>query len=299
MEFLEGETLGARLAKGRLPMELVLRYGAEIAEGLEQAHRMGVVHRDLKPGNIMITRTGAKLLDFGLAKTAQPVMPQSSGLSATMTSANYSQPLTAEGTVMGTYQYMSPEQIEGKEADARSDIFSFGAVLYEMATGRRAFEGKSQVTVASAILEKDPEPVSMHQPLAPPSLQHVIQGALMKDPDSRWQSAADVARQLRWISSVDSTSGAQRIALPHPRWRERAWWSAAHGRAACPGRVVCVLLAPTPAGGSGIHHAAARCRLRFRRRLFRSARALARWHTRRLRGPHGEGRELDLGAPAR
>ena len=175
MEFLEGETLGARLAKGRLPMELVLRYGAEVAEGLEQAHRMGVVHRDLKPGNIMITRTGAKLLDFGLAKTAQPVMPQSSGLSATMTSPNYSQPLTAEGTVMGTYQYMSPEQIEGREADARSDIFSFGAVLYEMATGRRAFEGKSQVTVASAILRKIPEPVSMHQPLAPPSLQHVIQ----------------------------------------------------------------------------------------------------------------------------
>jgi Tol biopolymer transport system component len=174
----------------------------------------------------MITRTGAKLLDFGLAKTAQPVMAQSSGLSATMTSANYSQPLTAEGTVIGTYQYMAPEQIEGKEADARSDIFSFGAVLYEMATGRRAFEGKSQVTVASAILEKDPEPVSVHQPLAPPSLQHVIQGALMKDPDSRWQSAADVARQLRWISSVDSTSGAQqRIALPHPKWRERAWWS--------------------------------------------------------------------------
>ena len=228
MEFLEGETLGARLAKGRLPLELVLRYGAEVAEGLEQAHRMGVVHRDLKPGNIMITRTGAKLLDFGLAKTAQPAMPQSSGLSPTMTSPNYSQPLTAEGTVIGTYQYMSPEQIEGREADARSDIFSFGAVLYEMATGRRAFEGKSQVTVASAILEKDPEPVSVHQPLAPPSLQHVIQGALMKDPDSRWQSAADVARQLRWISSVDSKSGAsQRIALPHPRWRERAWWGAA------------------------------------------------------------------------
>jgi eukaryotic-like serine/threonine-protein kinase len=227
MEFLEGETLGARLMKGRLPLELVLRYGAEVAEGLDQAHRMGVVHRDLKPGNIMLTRTGAKLLDFGLAKTAPPVMPQSSGLSVTMTSPNLSQPLTAEGTVIGTYQYMSPEQIEGREADARSDIFSFGAVLYEMATGRRAFEGKSQVTVASAILEKDPEPMSAHQPLAPPNLQHVVQGALMKDPDSRWQSAADIARQLRWITSADSTSGIARIALPHPKWRERSWWMAA------------------------------------------------------------------------
>ena len=229
MEFLEGETLGARLMKGRLPLELVLRYGAEVAEGLDQAHRMGVVHRDLKPGNIMLTRTGAKLLDFGLAKTAPPVMPQSSGLSATMTSPNLSQPLTAEGTVIGTYQYMSPEQIEGREADARSDIFSFGAVLYEMATGRRAFEGKSQVTVASAILEKDPEPISSHQPLAPPNLQHVVQGALMKDPESRWQSAADIARQLRWITSADSSSGIARIALPHPKWRERAWWMAAVG----------------------------------------------------------------------
>ena len=226
MEFLEGETLAARLAKGRLPLELVLRYGAEVAEGLEQAHRMGVVHRDLKPGNIMVTRTGAKLLDFGLAKTATPVVPQSSGLSATMTSADVAQPLTAEGTVIGTYQYMSPEQIEGRDADARSDIFSFGAVLYEMATGRRAFEGKSQVTVASAILEKDPEPISTHQPLAPPALQHVVQGALMKDPDSRWQSAGDIARQLRWISSFDSTTGAAHVGRPHPKWRERAWWMA-------------------------------------------------------------------------
>ncbi len=222
MEFLEGESLGTRLVRGRLPLELVLRYGAEIAEGLDQAHRSGVVHRDLKPGNVMLTRTGAKLLDFGLAKTA--VLPQSSGLSLTLTSPNVSQPLTTEGTVLGTYQYMSPEQIEGRDADARSDIFSFGAVLYEMATGRRAFEGKSQVSVASAILEKDPEPVSVSQPLAPPALQHVIHGALMKDPDSRWQSAADIARQLRWISSSDSSSNLARPALPHPKWRERGAW---------------------------------------------------------------------------
>lgn len=226
MEYLEGETLATRLTKGRLPLEQVLRYGAEVAEGLDQAHRTGVVHRDLKPGNIMLTRSGAKLLDFGLAKTTAPLMSQSSGLSATMTSPNLAQPLTAEGTVIGTYQYMSPEQIEGREADSRSDIFSFGAVLYEMATGRRAFQGKSQVTVASAILEQDPEPISSHQPLAPPALQNVVQGALMKDPDSRWQSAADIARQLRWITSTDSTAGGGRIALPHRKWHERAWWIA-------------------------------------------------------------------------
>jgi eukaryotic-like serine/threonine-protein kinase len=226
MEFLEGETLGTRLTKGRLPLELVLRYGAEIAEGLDQAHRSGVVHRDLKPGNIMLTRTGAKLLDFGLAKTAAPVMSQSSGLSATMTSPHIAHPLTAEGTVIGTYQYMSPEQIEGREADARSDIFSYGAVLYEMATGKRPFEGKSQVSVASAILEKDPEPISAHQPLAPPALQNIVQGALMKDPDSRWQSAADIARQLRWITTSQSTPIAALPAHRTARARERALWMA-------------------------------------------------------------------------
>jgi len=224
MEFLDGETLGTRLVRGRLPLEQVLRYGAEITEGLDQAHRCGVVHRDLKPANIMLTRTGAKLLDFGLAKTATTVLPQSSGLSATLTSPHVSQPLTTEGTVLGTYQYMSPEQIEGKEADARSDIFSFGAVLYEMATGKRAFEGKSQVSVASAILERDPEPVAALQPLAPPALQHVIQGALIKDPESRWQSAADIARQLRWMSTSQS---APTTTLPQhwtSRVRERALW---------------------------------------------------------------------------
>jgi hypothetical protein len=224
MEYLEGETLATRLAKGRLPLEQVLRYGAEIAEGLDQAHRTCVVHRDLKPGNIMLTRTGAKLMDFGLAKTAPQILPQSSGVSVTMTSPGISQPLTAEGTVMGTFQYMSPEQVEGKEADARSDIFSFGAVLYEMSTGRRAFEGKSQVTVASAILEKDPEPLAAHQPLAPPALQHVVQAALMKDPNSRWQSAADIARQLRFISTTSSSSATMPV-LRRSKKRERFLWS--------------------------------------------------------------------------
>jgi len=227
MEFLEGETLSTRLAKGRLPVEQVLRYGAEVGEGLDCAHRSGIVHRDLKPGNIMLTRFGAKILDFGLAKSAALITPQSSPLSDTMTSPNISQPLTAEGTIIGTFQYMSPEQIEGREADARSDIFSFGAVLYEMTTGKRAFEGKSQVTVASAILEKEPDPVTSVQPLAPPALQHVIQTALMKDPESRWQSAADVSRQLRWMSSPDSSASAARahIHAPHPRRNERILWA--------------------------------------------------------------------------
>ena len=225
MEYLEGETLASRLAKGRLPLEHVLRHGAEIAEGLDQAHHTGVVHRDLKPGNIMLTRSGAKIMDFGLAKTTTPATSQSAALSATMTSANLTHPLTAEGTVIGTYQYMSPEQLEGKDVDARSDIFSFGSLLYEMATGKRAFEGKSQITVASAILEKDPEPISTHQPLAPPVLQNVVQGCLMKEPHLRWQSAADIARQLRWISTRDSSAVVARMAAPHPRgqWERMLW----------------------------------------------------------------------------
>jgi Tol biopolymer transport system component/tRNA A-37 threonylcarbamoyl transferase component Bud32 len=227
MEFLEGETLASRLAKGRLPIEQVLRYGAEIAEGLDQAHRTGVVHRDLKPGNVMLTRSGAKLMDFGLAKSVASVAPQSSGLSVTLTTPNASQPLTAEGTIIGTFQYMSPEQIEGKEADSRSDIFSFGAVLYEMASGRRAFDGKSQLSVASAILERDPEPISAAQPAASPALQHVVEGALMKDPEARWQSAADIARQLRWIRSPESSASAARPRLPHRRSWERWIWGAA------------------------------------------------------------------------
>src|SRR5262249_38253529 len=227
MEHLEGETLASRLSKGRLPIEQVLRYGAEIAEGLDQAHLTGVVHRDLKPGNIMLTRSGAKLMDFGLAKSVPSVAPQSSGLSVTLTTPHASQPLTAEGTVIGTFQYMSPEQIEGKEADPRSDIFSFGAVLYEMASGRRAFDGKSQLSVASAILEREPEPISIVQPAAPPAFEHVVQGALMKDPEARWQSAADIARQLRWIRSPESSASAARPNLPHRRPWERWLWAAA------------------------------------------------------------------------
>src|SRR5262249_29468160 len=165
MECVEGETLAKRLEKGPLPLEQVLKYGAQIADALDKAHRSGVVHRDLKPGNIMLTPTGAKLLDFGLAKQAAPVLAD-----ATLTAATPRSPMTEEGTIVGTFQYMSPEQIGGNEVDGRSDIFSLGAVLYEMVTGKRAFEGKSQLSVASAILEKEPEPITSTKPLTPPAL---------------------------------------------------------------------------------------------------------------------------------
>src|SRR5216684_5416971 len=164
MECVEGETLGKRLEKGPLPLDQVLRFGMQIADALDKAHRSGVIHRDLKPGNIMLTPTGAKILDFGLAKPAAPL-----GSVATLTAAvTQSSPMTEQGAIVGTFQYMSPEQIEGKELDGRSDIFSLGAVLYEMLTGQRAFPGKSQLSVASAILEKKPASISTIKPLTPP-----------------------------------------------------------------------------------------------------------------------------------
>jgi serine/threonine protein kinase len=187
MECIEGETLAKRLEKGALQLDQVLKYGAQIADGLDKAHRSGVVHRDLKHGNIMLTSTGAKLLDFGLAR---PVAPAAT--LATLTMASPAQaPVTQEGTVVGTFQYMSPEQVEGKELDGRSDIFSLGAVLYEMLTGKRAFEGKSQLSVASAILEKEPAAVSAVKPMTPPPLDRNVKSCLAKEPEERWQNAAD------------------------------------------------------------------------------------------------------------
>src|ERR1700758_3181674 len=174
MECVEGETLGKRLEKGPLPLAQVLKIGAQIAEALDKAHRNGIVHRDLKPGNVMLTVTGAKLLDFGLAKPTAPLATL-----ATLTAMTPQQsPVTQAGTIVGTFQYMSPEQVEGKELDGRSDIFALGAVLYEMFTGRRAFEGKSQLSVASAILEKEPAPISAVKPLAPPALEYSIRKCL-------------------------------------------------------------------------------------------------------------------------
>jgi Tol biopolymer transport system component/tRNA A-37 threonylcarbamoyl transferase component Bud32 len=204
MEFLEGETLADRLRKGPLPTEQVLKYGIEICEGLERAHKSGVVHRDLKPGNVMLTKTGAKLMDFGLAKATATVAPASS-LTMTISQPSADNPLTAQGTVLGTFQYMSPEQAEGKEADARSDIFALGAVLYEMATGKRAFTGKSQASIVAAILASDPPPISAVQPMSPPALEQVVKTCLAKDPEERFQTVHDLKLQLRWISEASSS----------------------------------------------------------------------------------------------
>jgi len=195
MEYLEGDTLSQRLKKGPLPPDQILQYAIQITDALDTAHRHGVIHRDLKPGNIMLTKTGAKLLDFGLAKV------QASEAAAGMTQLpTQTTPLTAEGTILGTMQYMAPEQLEGKEADARTDIFALGAVLYEMATGRRAFEGKSRASLIAAILERNPPPVSTVQPLTSPALDHVVRTCLAKDPDARWQIAHDILIELKWIA---------------------------------------------------------------------------------------------------
>ena len=206
MEYLEGETLAERLRKSPLPMAQVLKYGMDICDGLEKAHRCGVVHRDLKPGNIMLTKTGAKLMDFGLAKAALVKLDSSSSLTVTLSTPAASHPLTAQGTVVGTFQYMAPEQVEGKEADARSDIFALGAVLYEMTTGKRAFEGKTAASAMAAVLEREPAPVSSSQPAAPATLDYVVQVCLAKDPEERWQSAGDVGRQLRWIATEPASA---------------------------------------------------------------------------------------------
>jgi eukaryotic-like serine/threonine-protein kinase len=212
MEFLEGETLAERLHKGPLPVSEILRIGIAVAEALAVAHRQGIVHRDLKPGNIMLTKGGAKLMDFGLAKSAAGGLGSAAShaplLSAarTMSQASPVSPLTTAGTMIGTIQYMSPEQIEGKEADARSDLFALGAVLYEMLTGARPFEGKSQISVASAILEKEPEPISAMQPLTPPALDHIVAECLAKNPDERFQAAHDVALQLKWVAQSGTTA---------------------------------------------------------------------------------------------
>src|SRR5262245_42709134 len=224
MEFLEGETLAERLLRGPLPVDQTLRYGMEIADALDKAHRRGIGHRDLKPGNVMLTKSGVKLLDFGLAKAVQP----GSAVSALTSLPTEGLALTAEGTILGTFQYMAPEQLEGRETDSRTDIFSFGAVLYEMATGRKAFSGRSRASLIGAILKDQPPAISAVEPTTPPALDRVIQTCLAKDPDDRWQTARDLALELKWVAEGGSASGlAAALAAPRRAARERMAWALA------------------------------------------------------------------------
>lgn len=224
MEYLEGETLLERLEKGPLPTAQVLRYAVEIADALGKAHQQGIVHRDLKPGNIMLTKSGAKLLDFGLAKLKVQVAPVADALTE-MTAGD--RKLTEKGTLVGTFQYMAPEQLEGKEADARTDIFAFGAVVHEMTTGKPAFTGKSKASLIAAILEKDPPPISSLQPMAPPALDHVVKRCLAKDPADRWQTVHDLMHELKWIAESGSEVSIPAPVVARRKGRERSAWTLA------------------------------------------------------------------------
>ena len=223
MEYIEGETLAQRLQRGALPIQQVLQFAIEIADALDKAHRKGITHRDLKPGNIMLTKSGTKLLDFGLAKLKQeaaPVIPDSQ--LPTMKSA-----VTAEGTILGTLQYMAPEQVEAKEVDARTDIFAFGAVVYEMATGKKAFEGKSSASVMAKIMEAEPPSISSLQPMTPQALDRVVRKCLAKEPDERWQTASDLCGELKWIAEGGSQTGISASTDSARTWKKYLPWVAA------------------------------------------------------------------------
>ncbi len=224
MEFLEGETLADRLGKGALPIDQALRFGVEIAGALDAAHRSGIVHRDLKPGNVMLTKSGVKLLDFGLAKLAAPDKSAVSQATSLPTALQQSQPLTTRGTILGTFQYMAPEQLEGGEADARSDIFAFGCVLYEMLTGQKAFTGKSQASLIGSIMSSDPPPISSIQPMIPASLDRIVKGCLAKEPEHRWSTAHDVMLQLQWIAEGGSMAGVPAPVVARRKNREKLAW---------------------------------------------------------------------------
>ena len=222
MEYIEGESMADRLAKGPLPVDQALTYATQIADALDNAHRARLVHRDLKPANIMLTKSGAKLLDFGLAKLrgsdSEAVYAEASELQTERVQ------LTREGTIVGSLQYMAPEQLEAGTVDARTDIFSFGAVLYEMITGSKAFSGKSQASLIAAILSSEPQPVSTVQPMAPPALDRVVKTCLAKDPDERWQTAHDLGLELKWVAEAGSEASATAPVAVRGRNRERLAW---------------------------------------------------------------------------
>lgn len=225
MELLEGGSLASRLEKGPLPVGEALKYASQIASALDAAHKTGMTHRDLKPQNVVLSRTGAKLLDFGLAK----IKPKSTAEDRTITKA-----LTGEGVIVGTYQYMAPETLAGKEADARADIFAFGAVLYEMLTGQRAFDGASQAAIFGAILHTEPPPIATLQPLAPPAVDRVVRKCLAKDPEERWQSARDLADELAWLAEAGSqarSGTAVNVGSAPGRRRLLTWAAVALGAA--------------------------------------------------------------------
>ena len=221
MEYLDGETLAQRLEKGALPLDQALTIAIEIADALDKAHRQGIVHRDLKPGNIMLTKAGAKLLDFGLAKLKPRVAPDA--YSAVTESA----PLTGRGTLMGTLPYMAPEQVERNETDARSDIFSFGAIVYEMLAGRRPHTGESQASLIAAIIQVEPPAVSSLQPLAPPAIDRIVMTCLAKDPDERWQTATDLRRELQWVRDGSFQEDTPSATGEIPPRRHSVGWGAA------------------------------------------------------------------------
>src|SRR6266516_130973 len=238
MEYLEGDTLSERLTRGPLPFDQVLRFGIEIADAPDKARRQGIVHRDLKPGNVMLTKSGVKLLDFGLAKTLERSLEaigreQAAAGQHPMAGANVtalptvvgSANLTQEGTILGTFQYMAPEQLEGHEADPRTDIFAFGAVLYEMATGRKAFSGTSRASLISNIMKEEPVPVSTIQPMTPPAFDRVVRTCLAKDPEDRFQTAHDAKLQLQWIAEVGSAAGVPAPVIARRKSRERLAWA--------------------------------------------------------------------------
>ena len=220
MEYLEGETMAARLSKGPMDVQQALHCAIRIADALAAAHRAGILHRDLKPGNVMLTKSGAKLMDFGLAKWRIPDAGHS--VAGNSLVATVSQSLTEEGTIVGTFPYMAPEQLEGKETDARADIFAFGAMLYEMLTGRKAFEGQTRASLIGSILHATPTPLPDLQPLTPPALHRLVNACLVKDPEERWQTAHDLKLELQWIEAA-----AERAGATGPNKLARALWPAA------------------------------------------------------------------------